>query len=151
LVKQGKKKPKETQMSVETEMKTLEEAVVADAKKAEETVVAEAKEVEGGVKDVVTAVETEVKAVEQKVATTVKRVRVDITTEEKLALRDAEASFLRAQVEIRDFQARIKDSMAKAESASKVFTERLESLVKKYSIDKASQVFDNIENCFKKL
>jgi hypothetical protein len=129
-------------MSVETEMKAVEEAVVTEAKKAETTIEAETKTVAGDVEKEVKKVSTEVKA-------EVKRTRVDITTEEKLFLRDAEAAFLRAQVEIRDFQARIKDCVTKSESATRVYTAKIDELVKKYAINKTEMMFDNLENAFK--
>lgn len=129
-------------MSVETEMKAVEETVVSEAKKAEETVEAETKAV-------VTDVVKEAEKLKDDIKAAVKRARVDITTEEKLFLRDAEAAFLRAQVEIRDFQARIKDAVTKSESATKVYTAKLDELVKKYAINKTEMMFDNLENAFK--
>lgn len=116
-------------MSVETEVKKVEGEVVA-----------EAKAVEGEVRQLAT----------ETVAAVEERVRVEIEAVEKLVLRDAETEFLRAQVQIRDLQSQIKDASQVAEKASKKYSDQIEVLVKKYSIDKAKMVFDNIENVFKK-
>lgn len=92
------------------------------------------------------AVEGEVKKVE---AAAEQRIRVEIAAEEKLVLRDAETEFLRAQVTIRDLQVQMKEASGKAEVATKKYSEQIETLVKKYTIDKATMIFDNIENVFK--
>ena len=107
-----------------------------------EKVEAEVKKVEG---ETVVVVE-EVKAEAQKI---VKKTKVEITTDEKLFLRDAETEFLRAQMDIKDAQAKIQSFAQRAEMASKVYTARLNELVKKYAINGTEQMFDNIENCFK--
>lgn len=149
-------------MSLENEVKAVEKTVIADAEKVEAVVGAKledvAEAVAEGVKDAKSAaeevkanVEADAKKIEQKLAATAKKVRVDITTEEKLFLRDAEAEFLRAQVEIKDLQSKIQSCAVKAEAASKKYTAKLEELIKKYGIDKAEMLFDNIENAFKAL
>lgn len=125
-------------MSIETEVKAAEAAVVGEAKKLE----GEAKKLEGE------AVE-EVKKVETAVVEEVKRVRVNIETEEKLALREIEAEYLRAQLSIRDLQNQLKDAAQKSDAAAKQYTEKIEVLVKKYTIDKAEYFFDSLENAFK--
>ena len=101
------------------------------------------------VEKVEAAVEGEVKKVEAAVAAVEQRIRVEIAAEEKLVLRDAETEFLRAQVTMRDLQAQIKEASGKAEVATKKYSEQIETLVKKYTIDKATMIFDNIENVFK--
>lgn len=111
-------------MSVEKEIKAAEDAVVNEVKKIEGEVVAEVKEI-------------------------VKRARVEIEAAESLVLRTAETEFLRAQVEIRDLQGKMKEIMTKSDAASKKYAEQIEVLVKKYTIDKIEMIFDNIENVFK--
>lgn len=118
-------------MSIETEVKAAEQAVVE-----------EAKAVEG-------AVAAEVTKVEEKVAEVVKRYRVEIEAVESLFLRTAETEFLRGQVTIRDLQVQMKDAMEKSEAASKKYAVKMEELVVKYGINKVEQIFDNIENVFK--
>jgi hypothetical protein len=118
-------------MSVETEVKEVAAEVQAEVKKAE------------------AGVEGAVATAEEKVAEAVKRVRVEVSTEEQLFLRNVEAEYLRAQVQIRDVQAQLKDFVTKSEAASKRYADKLEELVKKYGVDKTEMFFDSLENVFK--
>lgn len=118
-------------MGLEAEVKEVAAAVEGEAKKIEEALV------------------IETKAAGAEVGKVAGRLRVDITADEKLLLRDAETEFLRAQVNIRDIQTKLKEETGKAEAATKKYSSKLEELVVKYGIDKAGYVFDNLENTFK--
>ena len=107
----------------------------------EETVVNGTKQVEEKVEDIAKEV----------VAAEKERVRVEIEATEKLILRDAETEFLRAQVQMRDLQTQMKEVMQKSEAASKKYSDQIEVLVKKYTIDKTKMIFDNVENIFKNI
>ena len=98
---------------VETEVKTVAEAVVAD------------------VKEEIAKVEPKIKAA-----------TVAVSTDEKLFLREAELEFLKAQMEI---QRLTKITEAK----SKDYQTFVESLFKKYALDKAEYIFDGSVNVFK--
>jgi len=111
-------------MSIETEVK---EAAENEAKK----------------------IETAVEGVGDKIETKAKDLRVEVTTEENLFLRNVEAQFLRAQIEIRDKQRELEATFKKSEVATKTYAEKIEALIAKYGIDKATQRWDNVENVFK--
>ena len=111
----------------------------------EQTVV---EEVKTEAKDAETDTAKLVEEVKEKAVVEAKKTRVDISNEEKLALRDEEAAFLRVHVEIKDLQSRITNLSSKAEASSKKYMEKLEELTKKYGISKVEMVFDNISNAF---
>ena len=104
--------------------------------------------------DVIAAVESEVKKVEAevvKVAEEVKaeavkiveKVRQELTAEEKLAIREIENSYLKAQVEINRLS-------QQTQQAQQQFTATVERLTKKYTVDPTLWLFDNVELLFKK-
>jgi len=126
-------KLKETQMSIETEMKAVEQAV-------EGTIAA----AEGEVKTVAEAVVTETKKIEGEVKDEVKAAFVQVSTEEKLILREAELEYLKAQMEIQRLN-------KITESKSKEYLTYVEGLFNKYALNKAEYVFDGAVNMFKKL
>ena len=74
---------------------------------------------------------------------------MEISTEENLFLRTTEAAFLRAQVKIRDTQRQLEQFAKEAEGYSKTYSEKVESLFKKYAITSADFLWDNLENSFK--
>lgn len=120
-------------MSVETEVKAVEQAVVAEATK-----------VETKVKNVAEAVVADVKAEVAKVEPAVKKAVVEISTEEKLFLSDAELEFMKANLEI---QRLTKITEAK----SKAYMDYVEGLFKKYGLTKATHLFDGAVRAFKSL
>lgn len=120
-----------------------ETAVVAPAipteVKAEAIVGEVVAKTEAAVKTVaVVAKDAEKKAVEFATAE-----RVDITADEKLMVSKLENEFLRANAEIQRLQGVIQSAQAQ-------FPNVVSGLVKKYSINPATHVFDNIELAFKK-
>ena len=108
-------------MSVETVVKAVE----AEVTKVEGEVVAEAKKIEA-----------EVKA-------EVKKLTQELTAEEKLAIRDIENAYLKAQMEIQ----RLSQITQKAQAD---FTKTVEDLTKKYLISPVEYIFDNVLLQFKK-
>lgn len=130
----GKNKTQgDSAMSVETEVKAVEQAVVAEATK-----------VETEVKTVAEAVVADVKAEVAKVEKVEKAAVVNIKAEEQLVLRNAELEFLKAQMEIQ--------RLSKiTEAKSKEYTTYVEGLFKTYVLDRAEYVFDGAINAFKKL
>ena len=113
-------------MSVETEVKAVEQEAVAEVAK----------------------VETEVKTVAEAVVAKVEKIEkaavVNIKAEEQLVLRNAELEFLKAQMEIQ--------RLSKiTEAKSKEYTTYVEGLFKTYVLDRAEYVFDGAINAFKKL
>lgn len=97
----------------------------------------------------VQAVETEAKKVETEVVNEVKQTVAkvkpevakglqEISTEEKLAIREIENEYLKAQMEINRLS-------QITQAAQKRFTSTVEALTKKYLINPAENVFDNIE------
>lgn len=100
--------------------------------------------------DVIEAVATEVKAVEEKVEAVVEKVEAvaekvlqELSAEEKLAIREIEVNFLKAQAEIQ----RLTQITQKAQTD---FTAIVETLTKKYAINPAAWVFDNVTLVFRK-
>lgn len=106
-----------------------------------------ATEVEEKIEAVVGEVVTKAEAIAEEVVAEVKkvaeRIRVDINTEEKLAVRELENNFLKAQMEMTRLQGLI-------QQYQKSFTSNIEGLTKKYVINPAEFVFDSIELAFKK-
>jgi hypothetical protein len=94
------------------------------------------------VKAEVVKVESEVKAEVAKVEKVVEKVLQELTAEEKLAIREIENTYLKAQMEIQ----RLSQITQKAQ---KDFTDTVEKLTKKYVVD-ATWLFDNVELVFKK-
>jgi len=95
-------------------------------------VVAEVKKIEG-----------EVVAEAVKVEKAVEKVLQELTAEEKLAIREIENSYLKASMEIQ----RLSQTTQKAQVD---FTATVEHLTKKYLINPAEMLFDNVELVFKK-
>jgi hypothetical protein len=126
---------------IEQKVESEAQAVVADIEKDTDKLVAAG---EGEAKSVATAVEAEVKKVEGEIKPEIKKALVEITAEEKLFLREAELEWLKSQTEIKRLS-------TLAEEKSKSYTAFVESLIKKYGVDKASYVFDATINAFKKL
>jgi copper chaperone CopZ len=102
------------------------------------------------VETVVNAVEAEVKKVEGEVVAEVKAVEKfveatvqAISAEEKLGIREIENTYLKAQIEIN----RLSTITQKAQQD---FTRAVEGLTKKYVVDPAAWLFDNIALEFRK-
>lgn len=107
------------------------------------------------------ALENEVKAVELKaeavasevkekvenllgeVKAEAKKVTQELTAEEKLFIRETENAYLKAQIEIN----RLSQITQKAQ---KDFTEHVENLSKKYLLNPAEWIFDNVALIFRK-
>ena len=107
------------------------------------------------------ALENEVKAVELKaeavasevkekvenllgeVKAEAKKVTQELTAEEKLFIRETENAYLKAQIEIN----RLSQITQKAQ---KDFTENVENLSKKYLLNPAEWIFDNVALIFRK-
>ena len=106
-------------------MENVVAAVEAEVKKVEGEVVAEAKKVEAAVEKVV------------------EKVTQELSAEEKLAIREIENSYLKAQIEINRLS-------GITQKAQKDFTDKVEVLTKKYVIDPALYIFDNVELVFRK-
>jgi type IV secretory pathway VirB4 component len=94
---------------------------------------------EGAVKDV----EIEVAKVEAAIAPVIAKLTQEITTDEKLAIREIENAYLKAQMDIQ----RLSQITQKAQ---KDYTAQVEALTKKYVVDPAIWLFDNVELIFKK-
>jgi hypothetical protein len=95
--------------------------------------------VEGEVK----AVEAEVVAVAEKAAAEVKKLTQELTAEEKLAIREIENEYLKAQMEIQRLS-------QITQGAQKKFTDTVETLVKKYEVSPTQWIFDNVSLIFKR-
>ena len=93
--------------------------------------------VEGEVK----AVEAEVVAVAEKAAAEVKKLTQELTAEEKLAIREIENEYLKAQMEIQRLS-------QITQGAQKKFTDTVENLVHKYTVSPAEWAFDNLKLIF---
>ena len=115
-------------MSIETEVKAVEAEVV---------------KVEGEVKTEVVKVAEEVKAEVVKVEGEVKKLTQELTADEKLAIREIENAYLKAQIEINRLSQITKEAQQK-------FTTTVEGLAKKYVLNPVEWAFDNIELIWKK-
>jgi hypothetical protein len=104
----------------------------------------EVKAVETKMEAVAAEVVAEVKKVVEEVKPAVVRLKQEITTEEKLAIREIENEYLKAQMQINALS-------QTTQNAQKKFTSTVEALAKKYVINPAELVFDNITLEFKKL
>lgn len=69
---------------------------------------------------------------------------VSISVEEKLAVRDLELSFLKSQSQVQSLQASMAD-------VQRNFTQYIENLSKKYSVDTKKFVFDAVSLSWKRL
>lgn len=119
-------------MELENEVKAIEakaEAVVSEVK-------AEAVKV-------VEEVKTEAGKLMGEAKAELKKATQSLTSEEKLAIREIENAYLKAQVEIN----RLSQITQKAQ---KDFTNTVESLTKRYAVDPAIWLFDNAELIFRK-
>ena len=83
------------------------------------------------------------KAVKAEVAKAVEKTTQEISAEEKLAIRELENAYLKAQIEIN----RLSQITQKAQQD---FTANVEALTKRYVVDPASWVFDNVSLIFRK-
>jgi hypothetical protein len=129
-------------MSVETEVKAVEQKTVAEVAKVEADAKAEVAKVEADAKTVAEAVVANVKDEVAKDELKAKEAVVQTTTDEKLFLREAELEYLKAQMEIQRLS-------KLAEAKSKAYMDFIESLYKKYAITKAEYIFDGGVNAFK--
>ena len=68
----------------------------------------------------------------------------EISTEEKLIVREIENEYLKAQMEIQRLS-------QITQAAQKKFTTTVETMTKKYAIDPATFIFDNVALVFKKI
>ncbi len=119
-------------MTVETEVKEVVSEVKAEVATAVKTL---ASEWDG--------VAAEVAKVEAEVKPAVERLLQELTAEEKLGIRDIELAYLKAQMEINRLS-------TTTQTAQTNFKNTVDILIKKYAIDPAEWVFDNIELVFKK-
>jgi len=104
----------------------------------------EVKAVEAKVEAVASEVKAEVVKVAEEVKAAVVRTEQALTAEEKLALREIEVEYLKAQMQIQALS-------QTTQNAQKRFTSTVEALGKKYVIDPAVLAFDNVEMKFKTL
>lgn len=125
-------------------------AVTADVQSAENQAKTAETAAQGAVEGAVAAAEAQLKAVVSDVEKVAEQVeakevawRVDITDAEKLALRNLENEYLKAQMEIQRLSAIV-------QNAQKQFPVLVESFVKKYAINPAVHVFDAVELAFKR-
>jgi|SRR5271154_2419614 len=116
-------------MTVETEVKEVVAEVKAEAEKVATAVTAEVAKVEAEVKPAVKPA--------------VEHLLQELTAEEKLAIREIENEYLKAQIEINRLS-------VITQNAQKNFSTVVETLKNKYVIDPAEWVFDNIALVFKK-
>lgn len=86
-------------------------------------------------------IEAEVKAVEAKVETFTTAARVDLDAADKLFLREIEVEYLRAQNEITRLSQIVKNAEAR-------FAPSVQGLAKKYKVNPATHVFQNLELAF---
>ena len=115
-------------MELENEIKAVEQKA--------EAVVAE-------VKTEVVKVAEEVKAEVVKVEGEVKKLTQELTADEKLAIREIENAYLKAQIEINRLSQITKEAQQK-------FTTTVEGIAKKYVLNPVEWAFDNIELIWKK-
>ena len=95
------------------------------------------------VEGVVVAAEGAAKAVDAKVDSFATEARIELTAEEKFFVTKLENDYLKAAMEIQRLTKTV-------ESAQKQFPMFVEGLVKKYEINPATHVFNNIELVFTK-
>ena len=103
----------------------------------------EVKAVEAEVTKVAEEVKTEVVKVAEEAKAEVKKLTQELTAEEKLAIREIEVAYLKAQGQIQ--------SLAQITTKAQAdFTKTVEDLTKKYALDPALYVFDNVKLLFVK-
>ncbi len=107
--------------SVSNEVVAVEQAVVDEAKAVKQAVVEEVKKVE----------------------VAVERTVQELQVEERLVIREIENEYLKAQMEIN----RLSQITQKCQ---KDFTAKVEELTKKYAVNPAEWLFDNVSLIFKK-
>lgn len=95
------------------------------------------------VETVVEDVKQEVIQVVEEVKAVAKKVAPEISAEEKLVIREIENSYLKSQIEIQ----RLSQITQKAQAD---FTKTVEDLTKRYAIDPAQWLFDNVTLSFRK-
>ena len=93
-----------------------------------------------GVKQEVVKIAEEVKA---EVVKVVEKVTQELSTEEKLAIREIETTYLKAQIQIQTLSQTTQKSQAD-------FTKIVEGMARKYVLDPSVWVFDNVELIWKK-
>lgn len=111
------------------EVEAKVEAVAAEVK-------TEAVKVEG-------EVVSEVKAIVPDVKAEVAKIIQELSAEEKLAIREVENAYLKAQIEIQRLSQITKEAQQK-------FTTLIEGFAKKYVLNTAEWVFDNVALIWKK-
>jgi type IV secretory pathway VirB4 component len=95
------------------------------------------------VETIVEEVKQEVVKVAEEVKAEVVKAVQELSAEEKLGIREIENEYLKAQIEIN----RLSQITQKAQ---KSFTDTVESLTKKYAVDPANWLFDNVSLTFKR-
>lgn len=131
-------------MSEETKSTAVEVPVEKTlVEKTEEEVQTLIADVKASTESLAAKAETAAKAVEEKVVKFATAALVQITADEKLIVTKMENEYLKAQVEITRLS-------TVQQNVQKNFPQYVESLVKKYAINPATHVFDNIELVFKK-
>jgi|ERR1035437_7406099 hypothetical protein len=99
------------------------------------------------VQEAVKAVEGEVVKVAEEVKSavtkTVEKVTQELSTDEKLAIREIENSYLKAQLQVQALS-------QTTQKAQVDFTRVVENLARKYVLDPSVWVFDNVELIWKK-
>lgn len=120
-------------MSLETEVKAVEQAVETTVEKVETKTIEEVKAVETDIKKAVTVVKADAK-----------NLSIKLTAEEKLALRDMEVVFLKAQQQYAQLENQMKEIRNN-------FQAKVDEFTKKYLIDKAEYVFDGVALEFRKI
>lgn len=114
----------------------LVQEVEALAKEAAEKVEGVATEVKAEVVKVVEEVKTDV-------VKEVEKIRQELSTEEKLAIRELENTYLKAQIEINRLS-------TVTQKSQQEFTKTVENLTRKYVINPAEWVFDNVDLYFRR-
>jgi len=100
--------------------------------------------VETEIEKVETEVKEETAKIVNEVKAAVKETFVRLTAEEKLALRELEVSFLKAQAQYTQLEKHLKE-------ISTTFQSKVDEYTKKYFIDKAEYVFDGVALEFRKI
>lgn len=103
----------------------------------------EVKAVETKVEEVAGEVKVEATKLVEEVKTEVKKLTQELTTEEKLFIRETENKYLKAQIELNRLS-------QIAGQAQRDFSSKVEELTKRYLLNPAEYIFDNVELIFKK-
>lgn len=123
-------------MSLLEEVKTVESEVKTEVTNVET-------KVENAVAAVEAKTEGEVKAVVDKAKKFATEAKIKITDAENLALTKMENEFLKAQMDFRMIQDKIK-------AIQEAYPKQIAELVKKYTIDETTHIFNAIEGAFTK-